>query len=106
MGNPKRELGTRLQLQLSLRRKKGELSHNDMPPRKRKKGSGGVFSKDILYPPGFKNLSNNCYSNAILQCLFNHQAFVTLLEESYSNHPQHCNADCCTQLGMWLYLAV
>ena len=33
--------------ELSLRRKKGVLSHNDMAPRKRKKVSGGVFSKDI-----------------------------------------------------------
>ena len=35
-----------------------------------------VYSYAAACPPGIENLANNCYANAVLQCLMHHPDFL------------------------------
>ena len=95
------------QLRLSLSRdpqgppesKKRQLSSQktlDKPPAKRPKQPGEVYLDTYKAPPGITNPANNCYCNAVIQCLFNNAHFSSQLKKVFSRHPDHCTQQCCS----------
>ena len=65
---------------------------SDSTTAKRPKGSGEITLNIRQYPPGITNPSN-CYSNALLQCLFK-KCFSDILNVLNDCHPAHYNYSC------------
>jgi len=54
----------------------------------------GIYDKEIVFPPGIANIGNNCYANSVLQCLFNHPTFETIICGAIANHAEECTTSC------------
>ena len=53
----------------------------------------GVY-KDVVQPPGITNSANNCYANAVFQCLMNSQTFLEMCNSLHHNSScQECTAE-------------
>ena len=63
------------------------------PGAKRKK-VGEVWIKESLYPSGISNPANNCWANAVLQCLLNNSVSMQVIKELAKNHPGPCAVHC------------
>ena len=47
----------------------------------------GLFILDEeAIPPGISNTALNCYANSVFQCLFSHNAFITLAKDIIDEH--------------------
>ena len=68
----------------------------DKPPTKRPKRPGEVYLDTYKAPPGITNPANNCYCNAVIQCLFNNAHIVCQLKKLFMQHPDHCDKKCCS----------
>lgn len=77
------------QLSLSKRQPLGK------PGTKRQKRPGEVYLDTCKAPPGITNPANNCYCNALVQCLFNNPHFLSRLKAVFACHPDHCDQQCC-----------
>ena len=53
----------------------------------------GLFVVDEeAIPPGIINTALNCYANSVFQCLFSHNAFITLAKDIIDEHEMvHCD---------------
>ena len=50
----------------------------------------GIYNYKAAFPPGIENRANNCYANAVLQCLMHHPNFVKFtnrIRTTESNQP-------------------
>ena len=81
--------GTKRSLSASKRRTQ------DKPAVKRLKRPGEVYLDTFKAPPGITNPANNCYCNALIQCLFNNPHFLSTLKVVFTGHPDHCDQQCC-----------
>lgn len=65
------------------------------PAIKRLKRPGEIYLDTFKAPPGITNPANNCYCNALIQCLFNNPHFLSTLKAVFTGHPDHCDQQCC-----------
>ena len=80
----------------SLSRSKKKSYAAALGPADRGRKPGEVYSGDILFPTGITNVANNCYINAVVQCLCNHPKMSSILYQLTASHPNHCSSECCT----------
>lgn len=81
---------------LPLSRSKKKSYAAALGPADRGRKPGEVYSGDILFPTGITNVANNCYINAVVQCLCNHPKMSSILYQLTASHPNHCSSECCT----------
>ena len=86
---------------LSLSRSKKKSHAAALGPASSGSKPGEVYNGDILYPTGITNVANNCYINAVVQCLFNHSKMPSVLYQVTASHPNHCSKHCTT--GKFIY---
>ena len=60
-----------------------------------------LYNYNALEPPGINNTANNCYGSSVIQCLLNHSAFLSLIEEIAEDHKTNvCNS--CQASGTYI----
>ena len=59
-----------------------------------KRRAGEIYLDSCKVPPGITNPANNCYSNALIQCLFNNPHFLSKLKAAFTYHPDLCDQLC------------
>ena len=58
----------------------------DKPAIKHLKQPGEIYLDTFKAPPGITNPANNCYCNALIQCLFNNPHFLSTLKAVFTGH--------------------
>ena len=56
---------------------------------------GEVWIENSLCPSGpISNPANNCWANAVLQCMLNSSFFMEVISEQILSHPASCSINC------------
>ena len=67
------------------------------------KGVESIY-KTTSFPPGINNVASNCYASSVLQFLFSHLTFRTMITEFFATHSNYCST--CSKIQSDFFLCV